>query len=396
MTVDYRIVDVDTHYYEPADCFTRYIDPAFRDRAISPTFHEDGNVTIEWNGTDLSLFPPGNPYAEALKPGALREVMRAVKAGKTFSEAGAYVPMQPEWVSRPQRLLKMDEQGVEASVMFPTIGILFEHHLRNDVDALYANLHAFNRWLEEDWGFAYQKRIFAAPQVSLRDPERAVNELEWILERGARVAFLRPGHAHGHSPAHPMFDKFWARVEEAELVIGLHIAESGYTEFYSTDFSEQPNPTPHEKSALQWAMFYGDRPIMDTFAAMILHNLFGRFPRLRMLSVENGSLWVPYLLAVMDKMKGMGRSGPWLGGPVAGRPSDIFRAHVTVSPFHEESINDLLAVLGPDSVAIGSDFPHPEGINAPLEYAETLGELGPDTVRKIMRTNAAELIGLTP
>ena len=115
-----------------------------------------------------------------------------------------------------------------------------------------------------------------------------------------------------------------------------------------------------------------------------------------MLSVENGSLWVPYLLAVMDKMKGMGRSGPWLGGPVAGRPSDIFRAHVTVSPFHEESINDLLAVLGPDSVAIGSDFPHPEGINAPLEYAETLGDLGPDTVRKIMRTNAAELIGLTP
>jgi predicted TIM-barrel fold metal-dependent hydrolase len=394
MSIDYKFIDVDTHYYEPADCFTRYMDPAHRDAAIAPRFHEDGNVTIEWNGTDLGLFPPGNPFAEALKPGALREVMRAVKAGKTFSESGAYVPMRPEWVSRDARLVTMDEQGVEAAVMFPTTGILIEHHLRADVDALYANLRAFNRWLEDDWGFAHQNRIFAAPQLSLRDPERAVAELEWVLERGARVAFLRPGHAHGKSPAHPVFDPFWARVEEAGLVIGLHIAESGYTEFYSTDFSEAPNPTPHEKSALQWAMFYGDRPIMDTLAAMIMHNLFGRFPGLRMLSVENGSLWVPYLLAVMDKMKGMGRSGPWLGGRVEGRPSDIFKRHVTVSPFHEESVQDLIDLLGPTGVAIGSDYPHPEGINEPAAYAALLAPLGPELVRVLMRENARTLLHL--
>jgi hypothetical protein len=163
------------------------------------------------------------------------------------------------------------------------------------------------------------------------------------------------------------------------VVAGLHIAESGYTETYSTDFSEAANPTPHEKSALQWALFYGDRPIMDTFGSMILHNLFGRFPTLKMLSVENGSLWVPYLLAVMDKMKGMGRSGKWLGGRVEGRPSDIFRRHVTVSPFHEESLSDLLAVLDADNIAIGSDYPHPEA-SASREYAESLHDLSDETV----------------
>ena len=193
-----------------------------------------------------------------------------------------------------------------------------------------------------------------------------------------------------------MFDPFWARVQEAGVVTGLHIAESGYTELYSTDFSEVANPTPHEKSALQWALFYGDRPIMDTFGSMILHNLFGRFPSLKMLSVENGSLWVPYLLAVMDKMKGMGRSGRWLGGRVDGRPSDIFRQHVTVSPFHEEPLGSLLGVLDADNIAIGSDYPHPEGINEPREYAKSLGDLSDDVVRKLMRSNAACLVGLAP
>ena len=85
-------------------------------------------------------------------------------------------------------------------------------------------------------------------------------------------------------------------------------------------WGEEPNPSSHQQSAFQWTCFYGDRPIMDTIAALVLHNLFGRFPNIRCLSVENGSLWVPYLLKVMDKMNGMGRNGPWLGGRVTERP----------------------------------------------------------------------------
>ena len=61
------------------------------------------------------------------------------------------------------------------------------------------------------------------------------------------------------------------------------------------------------------------------------------------LSVENGSLWVSYLLNVMNKMNGMGRNGPWLGGRISMRPSEIFCAHVSVAPYHEEDIAALVA-----------------------------------------------------
>jgi predicted TIM-barrel fold metal-dependent hydrolase len=141
-------------------------------------------------------------------------------------------------------------------------------------------------------------------------------------------------------------------------------------------------------------MFYGDRPVMDTIAALILHNLFGRFPNVRVLSVENGSLWVPYLLKQLDKMKGMGRKGPWLGGFVHGRPSEIFKRHVFVSPYHEEDVIALAKLIGASQVVFGSDFPHAEGLERPLDFSDALAGLADHDVRRIMRDNARALVGL--
>jgi len=131
---------------------------------------------------------------------------------------------------------------------------------------------------------------------------------------------------------------------------------------------------------------------MDTLSALILHNLFGRFPNVRCLSVENGSLFVPYLLAAMDKMNGMGRNGPWIGGRINDRPSEIFKQHVFVSPYHEENIVALAGMIGDTQVLFGSDFPHPEGLAEPRDFAEPLAPLGDDAVRRIMRDNLSGLL----
>jgi hypothetical protein len=44
----YELVDADNHYYEPYDAFTRYIDPAFADRAI--------NVQVDGKGRGKLYF----------------------------------------------------------------------------------------------------------------------------------------------------------------------------------------------------------------------------------------------------------------------------------------------------------------------------------------------------
>jgi predicted TIM-barrel fold metal-dependent hydrolase len=301
--------------------------------------------------------------------------------------------MQPEYTDRDARLALMDQQGVEAILLFPTLGVCVEHFMKDDPDQLYANFHAFNLWLDDDWGFDHDGRLFAAPVLSLRDLDRAVHELDFVLQRGARVVSLRPGPAYGRSPADPHFDPFWARIDEARALVAFHIGESGYNEMMAPHWGEEPNPSSHHQSAFQWTSFYGDRPIMDTFSALVLHNLFGRFPNVRCLSVENGSLWVPYLLKAMNKMNGMGRNGPWIGGRLTERPSDVFRQHVFVSPYHEEDIVALAGLIGETQTLFGSDYPHPEGLAEPSDFADTITPLGDEVVRLIMRDNLRGLLG---
>jgi predicted TIM-barrel fold metal-dependent hydrolase len=307
-------------------------------------------------------------------------------------ESDVVEPVQPAYRERTPRLEWMDAHGVEGSLIFPSLAVCVEHFLKDDPDLLYASFHAFNLWLEEEWGFAYDGRVFGVPLMSLRDVDRAVTELEWALDRGARCLSLRPGPAYGRSPADPHFDPFWARVNEAKIPVAFHIAESGYNEMMGPYWGEAANPSSHQQSAFQWCNFYGDRPIMDTLSALVLHNLFGRFPDVRCISVENGSLFVPYLLKQMNKMNGMGRNGPWLGGRIGDKPSEIFKRHVYVSPYHEEDVAALADVIGAQQVLFGSDFPHAEGLANPADYSDVVARVGQSDERSIMRDNLRSVL----
>ena len=97
-----------------------------------------------------------------------------------------------------------------------------------------------NRWVEEDWGFSYQGRIFASPYITLADVAFAVAELEWALDRGARHVVMRPAapttRLGQRPPADPEFDPFWARVDEAGITVVVHAADSGYSsQGYASD-----------------------------------------------------------------------------------------------------------------------------------------------------------------
>ncbi len=386
----FRLFDADNHYYETRDCFTRFLPKRLADRAIHVVTGADGRDRI-FVGERPFTFLEGWSFSHASKAGALRELLR----NKDYRDASSTLsePIRPEYQNREARLERMDAQGLEACFLFPTLAVCVEHFMKDDSEQLYANLHAFNEWLDEEWGFAWQQRLYAAPLLSLLDRERAVAELDWALAKGARVVALRPGPAFGRSPADPWFDPFWARVNEAGVCVAFHIGESGYNELMSVHYGEAPNPSSHKQSAFQWSCFYGDRPIMDTIAALVFGNLFGRFPNVRAASVENGSLFVPYLMKVMDKMGGMGRNGPWPGGRIREKPSAIVRRHVFVSPYHEEDIPALVRELGASQVLFGSDFPHPEGLAEPAQFAETIAELPAAEQRLILRDNALRLVG---
>jgi predicted TIM-barrel fold metal-dependent hydrolase len=390
--MDYQLIDADGHYYEPDDCFSRHIEARYRDATVRVRRGEDGlgRVYVGDGRTFMSVMP--GDYASA--PGALQGLFSGDVAEGFSHRDVINAKDHPEFTHRSARLPLMDAQGVEATIMLPTLGIAVEEDLSHDVGLTYASLRAFNRWLEEDWGYGRDGRLFGVPLLSLLDLGEAMTELGRVLDAGAKLVHLRPGPIGGHSPAHPRFDPFWATVTEAGASVVLHTSNSGYARVFGTLWDEEPTNPSHLQSPLQWALCNTERPLVDTLIALTLHNLFGRHPDVRILSIENGSSWLRPLLKTVDKAATLGRRGPKLGGNLPERPSRALIDHLWVSPFPEDDIVDLIGVLGPDHVLFGSDYPHPEGLGRPADYVGLLDGCDPATMFKVLRGNAAGLLGL--
>jgi predicted TIM-barrel fold metal-dependent hydrolase len=366
-TLDYGIIDCDTHCYETRDAFTRYLPKEFMDRAITPVRNAGGQEVILAGGRVATFnSEQGLGFDYAYRPGTLREMLRQMASGNP-DETYRPEPMRVEYQQRGPRLTLMRQQGVESAVLFPAMALAAEHYV-NDTPALYANIHSFNRWYDETWGFNFENKIFATALLSLRDLDSAVAETEAVIERGARVVLLPTGPAYGRSPADPYFDPVWSRLNEAKVIVAFHIMPYWYFDALSPAWGHNPDP------------------------ASVFDNLFGRFPDLMVLVAEHGASWVPHFVSSMDKSRGMGRNGPWIGGKLTERPSEIFARHVRVAPYPEEKIGDLVTALGGDqSIVMGSDFPHAEGIAEPVDFLKILDGLGQDVQRRIMRDNAEAL-----
>ncbi|MBF6273634.1 MULTISPECIES: amidohydrolase family protein [Nocardia] len=390
--MEYGLIDADGHYYEPDDCFSRHIESRFADRTIRVERGTDGlgRIFLRGQRTFMSVMP--GDYASA--PGALQGLfVGGVADGFTHREVVTSKD-HPEFAERGARLAVLDRQGVDATIMLPTLGVAVEYDLRDDIELTYASLRAFNRWLEEDWGYGADGRLFGVPMLSLLDIDQAVRELHRVLDAGARMVHLCPGPIAGRSPADPIFDPFWATVSDAGIPVAFHVSNSGYQHFYGTHWSENPDNPSHQQSPLQWALCNTERPVVDTLIALTLHNLFGRHPGVKIVSIENGSNWLRPLFKTIDKAAALGRRGPMIGGKLPPRPSEALAEHLWVCPFPEDDVHDLIDAIGADHVLFGSDFPHPEGLREPRDYLPRLETCDPDVRHQVLRGNTAGLLGL--
>ncbi|OLE23154.1 MAG: amidohydrolase, partial [Catenulispora sp. 13_1_20CM_3_70_7] len=339
----YRLVDFDQHSYEAEDCFTRFMPKAKLDRAVYPVKLASGRKVLLANDRVVTALE--NDLDQAYVPGSLAEMLKQRASGSTAESERFYEPIQREYRDRDARLGQLTEQQIERSIMYPGGWALMAEAYLSGVDTLYDNLESFNRWIDEDWGFAYQERIYAPALLSLRDLDRACAELDRVLAAGARFVLLQAGPAYGRSPGDPYFDPFWARLNEAHASVAYHIGEFHYQENVAAQWGWGLVP-PFQFSAWQWQNTYGERPITDTLSALIFDNVFGRYPNINVLVSEFGSEWVPHFIRHMDKSRGMGRNGPWLGGQLTERPSAVFKQHVRVVPYPEDDTVGLVDQLG--------------------------------------------------
>lgn len=399
----YPIFDADNHLFDSVVLWREYADPndralfeddvwlADRERYLSSAIgrranrYEKGDDGI---GATLGSMPGSslnklNPYKNAKSPEEREELV------KMFRD------LAPAYQNRDRRLEVMDLQGVEGAIMFPQAdGLVLHHAFPESAEKSLAAVRAFNRWVDAEWGFNHKDRIFVPAAITLMDVDQALAEVDWAIERGTRAFLFPPGPMNDRSPGDPVYDPFWARLAEARVGISIHLNYTSYAR-QSAMWSENPDAhfvdADNTFTAFQWFSYWGDRPVMETVAAMIFHGLFQRHPNLRIALSEQGSVWLPYALRKMDHAFMMGRKGTF--GNLTERPSDTFRRHFLVAPYPEEIISRPLEAVGPDVLTFGSDFPHGEGLADPAEYAYAmLQDLTEEQQRKIMRDNLADFL----
>ena len=392
MNLDYHAYDADNHLYEPIDAFTRHLPERYR--SAIRYVEIEGRTKIAINNK-ISEYIPNPTFEVVAAPGAWEEYYRGNNPdGKTLREfSGKPIRCLPAFRHPDDRVKLLDEQGVYATLLFPTLASLLEERMKGDIELTHAAITAFNRWMLDEWTFNYHDRIFPTPIITLPDPRRAIDELEWCVDNGARAVLIRPAPVPAvrgsRSMALPEFDDFWNAVEQTGVLVTCHASDSGYDAYASDWEGGRDEFLPFKPAAFRTVISHG-RPIFDTMAAMICHGLFERHPSVRVACIENGSTWVAPLLLELSHAYGK------MPQEFAEDPVATFRRHISVSPFYEEDIPGLINHIGIDRVLFGSDFPHPEGLGKPLDFIKEVEDRSPEDQRKVMSDNLKELLTLRP
>jgi predicted TIM-barrel fold metal-dependent hydrolase len=384
----FPVFDGDNHLYETREALTAYL-PAEYKGAIRYV-EVDGRTKIATLG-QISEYIPNPTFDVVAAPGAQEDFFRhGNPEGKSRRETmGKPIRSIAAFREPAPRLALMDEQGVRRAMMFPTLASLVEERFRDHPDAIHAIIHALNQWMLQTWTFDYQGRIFATPVISLPIVERAIEELDWAVEHGARAVLIRPAPVPGlhgtRSFGMREFDPFWRRACETGVLVVMHVSDSGYSRF-GNEWEGASEFLPFDPTPFRAYWSHARVPMADALASLACQGTLARFPDLRIYSVENGAHWVPATLsALADTYKKMPKS-------FAEEPGAAIRRCFYINPFWEDNVLELAEHVPLDHIVFGSDYPHPEGLKEPLSYVDELAGLTDEQKAMVMGGTLSRLM----
>ena len=393
----YTVFDADNHMYETTDAFTKYLPEEYSN--VIKYVQVNGRTKLAIKNKITEYIP--NPTFTKVAPPGAQEIEFKLKNPDSATSAGdlklqpppKYIEAPPAFFEPEARIMLLDEQGIDKAMMWPTLASVLEERMTDDPVATHVVVHALNQWMHDQWTFNFENRIFPTPVITLPIVDKAIEELEWVLEHGAKAILIRPApvpdfNGRRRSFALEEFDPFWKVVEEADILVGMHASDSGDQRYLNEWEGNDSEFLPFSKKISGFsALAHADnRMISDVVASIVGHGLATRFPKLRIMPVENGSAWVRPLT---DKFQKVYERMPQAFDE---DPMVAFKRCVYVHPFHEEDPVGLVKLIGADNVVFGSDFPHPEGMYDPVSFVDQLGGLSEDDKRKIMGANLQRIM----
>src|SRR4051812_37467223 len=370
-------VDADGHILEPPDLWERYLEPKYRDRALRIVRDEKGLEELEIGGERSKLSRKGFPSTlGAMGDPDLKSMQ--LDPERTYLHEAPYGSMDPA-----ERINVLDAEGIDAVVLYTTIGLLWESEL-DDPELSQAYTRAYNRWICEFCGD--NPRLIPTAHLSLSDPAAAAAELERAVGEGARGAYVAPFTHDGRPLGHPENDPVFAAAQDLDVPFAIHPTfEPQWTK------GTRMGPWEHVKQLRLLTSVMASDGVRQQFTTLFDYGVFDKFPRLKVVVLESGGGWIGYWLDRIDAVYGHTFLGTRV--PLEHKPSDYFRERVWISCDPDErTIPALAARFGADRFMWASDFPHAD--HTP-EYVTDLDELAgafePSERRQFLGDNARAL-----
>jgi predicted TIM-barrel fold metal-dependent hydrolase len=369
------VVDADGHVLEPADTWEKYIDPAYRDRAIRIARDEQGYEVLLIDGQPLKTLRGHLGALGGIEMDTTRLLTRGQVTYAEGSPAGGYDPVE--------RLRVMDGEGIDSVLLYPTIGICWEGHV-SDGGLATAYTRAYNRWLA-DFCRTDPRRLHPVAHVSLLDPEGAVQETIRARRDGCVGIFLSPDLAArgGRHFDDPLFARFWETAQELEMPIAFHVVVRDRQWFRQWQ--------RRDPSDALFSIAFLAIDVMAAFTQMLSAGMFERYPRLKCAVLEAGSNWIAAWLDRLDhKYRIMKDRTPL-------EPSAYFFRQCLISADPDESVTaQMVEHLGADYFIWASDYPHIDAsFGVVRELKERLAPLSEEARRKVLGQNAQRFYRLT-
>jgi predicted TIM-barrel fold metal-dependent hydrolase len=380
-----RVIDADTHLTEAHDLWTSRAPAKFKDRV--PRIHEiDGRPMWVVDGAELGFAGGGGVIDREGGKG------RALEALYSWTQAqihqGAYDPKA--------RIAVMDDSGIWAQVCFPnSIGLGGQgiSDAVSDPELRLLCIQIYNDAMAEIQAES-NLRLMPMPVLPAWDVAASAKEAERVAGLGLRGVNMTSDPQDLGAPdlANRAWDQLWEVCAALHMPVHFHIGASLTTMTY---FGTYPWASQSEDTKLAIGgtmLFIGNARVV---ANIILSGMLDRHPTLKMVSVESGVGWIPFILEALDYE--MSENAPKELDRLTMLPSEYFKRNLYATFwFEKNNVPALIASVGEDNVLFETDFPHPTCLYPkPLDtVAEKMETLTPEVQRKILGENAAKLYRL--
>lgn len=372
-----RVFDSDMHVLEPADLWTRYIDPEWRHVAPLGLTEMKRDMRVRVKSHIMLRLGVQKP----MKAGQANAWSAQQDVAFAESEARG-------WDATSQKMA-MDREGLDLAVLFPSRGLFvlgLDTQTVAGADGLEGELaaaiaRAYNDWLR-DFCAEHPDRLLAAGMIAPHDVPLAVKEAERCAAMGFKAIYLVPGCVNRRPWYHPAYDPLWDACERHNLAVTFH---GGGQIHLKPDFSLEVI----DKLSI-WHVFNQPLGIMTALACMVGGGVVARFPKLRLGFLEGNCGWAPWFLARLDE------HWEWVGRyetpELTKKPSEYFRTNCVLSvEAEEDTVKDYVSWLGDDSLVFSTDYPHADSkFPESLQYFRKL-PLSDASRRKILWDNCARL-----